>query len=291
MQQNSIVLVGSTGLVGLELKKQLEEKDIAFDCFVRGGNTNYKLAFFCVPNAVAIDLVPQFLNNGCTIIDASSAFRQSHPLIIPEINGSTLTKEDKLIASPNCTTTFLALALYPLHKHFHLKQIITSTYQAASGGGKKMLEEYKNRTLQLRLHESEEDVFGYNAEENKMVFETQKILRVPIDISATCVRICQKRVHALSIFAEFEKTIDLEVAKQAIQDEPGLVFDPDCTIEKAEGSPLTYVKRLRPVKSNPHCLELFMLGDQLLKGASTNMLQIAEYVFDLDAISALKSPL
>lgn len=287
MQQNLITLVGSTGLVGLELKKQLEEKDIAFDCFVRGGNTNYKLAFFCVPNAVAIDLAPQFLQHGCIIIDASSAFRQSHPLIIPEINGNTLTPEDRLIASPNCTTTFLALALYPLHKLFHLKKIITSTYQAASGGGKKMLEEYENRTLQLRLHESEEDESGYNAEENKMAFETQKILDAPIDISATCVRICQKRVHALSIFAEFEKPIDLEEAKQAIQDEPSLVFDPDCIIEKAEGSTLTYIKRLRPVKSNPHCLELFVLGDQLLKGASTNMLQIAKGVFDFEKFSAL----
>jgi aspartate-semialdehyde dehydrogenase len=268
MQHNSICLVGASGLVGSALKKQLKEKKIAFDEYVKNGRAQYTLAFFCTPSEVSQELAPLFLKHNCTIIDASSAFRKTAPLIIPQINGH-LIEDVPIIASPNCTTTFLSLALFPLHQLFTLKSIITSTYQAASGGGKKMLEEYK-KGYALRLHES-----PHNEEEEKMCFETQKILNHSVNMSTTCVRIYQKQVHALSIFATFVRPVDLKAAMHAIEHTQGLEYDEKATIKSTENSPAVKIKRLRK-STFDNSLELFVMGDQLLKGSSTNMLEIAE---------------
>ena len=266
MQTNSICIVGSTGLVGQSLKQLLIENHIEFDEYSRGQHTNYEWAFFCTPESVSKDLAPQFLKHGCKIIDASSAFRQSAPLIIPQINGH-LIQDAPIIASPNCTATFLALSLFPLHKLFSLKNIVTSTYQAASGGGKKMLKEYE-KGYDLRLHEG-----ANNEEEEKMNFETQKILNAKFEMNTTCVRVYQKRVHALSIFATFEKQVDINQALKSIKHVDGIEYDANATIQSTENNSLVKIKRLRKA-NNPYSLELFVMGDQLLKGASQNMFEI-----------------
>ncbi len=256
------------------------------------------LAFFCAGSAVSKEWIPKIK---CLAIDSSSAFRTTVPLVIPEINAHVLQFHPRIIASPNCAATILLMPLFPLHRKYKVKRIVVSTYQAASGAGARLLEELKKETrafldhqpyphllafpyaFNLYPHDSPMHISGYVEEERKMIFETQKILEDPqIKMSATCVRVPVLRAHSIAANVEFchpfsidsiyeiwEKTPGLKVFENRAQNRFPTPFD---VTEKEE----IYCGRLRIDPSMPNTIEFWAVGDQLLKGAALNAVQIAE---------------
>ncbi len=269
------------------------------------GEENFKeidLAFFAAGSAVSKRYIPEALSSGAFVIDSSSAFRMEPevPLLIPEINAAALGHR-KLVASPNCAATILLLPLFPLHRLFRIKRIVASTYQAASGAGFALMRELENETrahldkqpyksllpfpyaFNLFLHNSELHESGYSDEERKMLFETRKILEDDsIQLSATCVRVPVLRAHSISANVEFHHPVILEEAREAIASMPGVKLledygqnrfpTPSDATEKEE----IYCGRVRLDPSQANTLELWCVGDQLLKGAALNAVQIAE---------------
>lgn len=232
------------------------------------------------------------------------------PLVIPEINGSSLLEHKGIIASPNCTTTLLLMALYPIYRLFGIKRVITSTYQAASGGGVTLIRKLLNETERaLQGHKQSHESYGFNlflhdsplcadkysAEEVKIREETKKILNDPaIPISATCVRVPIIRAHSLSINVECAKDISLAKIYKALHNMPGLKILEDFdtrtfpTPFSASFQKETHVGRIRLDSTRKNCVEMWVVGDQLLKGAAYNALQIAEHLFGSPA--AIQEP-
>ncbi len=304
----SIAIVGATGLVGRELIKLLENFSTPFslrlfasiksdgrEISFRGGKLTvekYDLSktcdidylFFCAGKAISSCFIP--MTRG-VCIDLSSAFRNNLaiPLIIPEINLNAL-KAHRVIASPNCTTTIMLMALYPLHRAFKIKRIAAATYQAMSGGGYKLLEELNSGKKALYLHDSPQNALGYSEEEVKMVNETQKILEDPtIKITACCVRVPTPRVHSMALNVEFHLPPTLSAARQLLEASPCLLVETDhlFTTEIAEGQHKTFIGRLRYDMTQSNTLDLWAMGDQLLKGAALNAFQILESVIERDS--------
>ena len=234
---------------------------------------------------------------GCVVIDNSSAFRQDErvPLIVPEINPEAADSHQGMIANPNCSTAVALMGLYPLHREFGLKRVIASTYQAVSGAGAAGMEELEQQTRAWAAGESLEspeafahqilfnliphvDVFqedGYTKEEKKMLWESRKILNLPeLRVSATCVRVPVLRAHSMALQAEFEKPVDVEVARDVINAFDGAeVMDDPATLSYP--MPLDYaqripcgVGRIRVDSALDNGLSLFVSGDQLWKGCS-----------------------
>jgi len=243
---------------------------------------------------------------GCVVIDNSSAFRMDPdvPLIIPEINANIIKKCDKIIANPNCSTIILNIVIAPIHKINPIKKIVVSTYQAASGAGLRAMEELKSQAESYCNNEEYDTrIFGrqyiwnafshnssitenwYNEEEMKMVNETKKIMKDDnLKISATCVRIPVLRAHCESVSLTLENNIDIEkiyeVLKEAVgvkilDDRKNNIF-PEPLIVSGKND--VYVGRIRKSLINKRTLELFISGDQLLKGAALNAIQIYEYL-------------
>ncbi len=275
------------------------------------------LAFFATGAELAQQLAPEAIQRGCVVIDNSSAYRQHKqvPLVIPEINAGAGYKHRGLLANPNCSIAVSLMGLYPLHKAFGLKRVICSTYQAVSGAGAEGLTE-----LQDQVHawaegreEAEPQVFphhniafnliphvdrfgkdGYTGEETKMLKEGRKILELPeLKLSATCVRVPVFRAHSIAMNAEFEKPVDLRLARQAIEIFEGaeLCDEPESCVYP---TPLQFservrcgVGRLRKDSVFDNGLALFVSGDQLWKGAALNAVQIAE---SLDMAGKLTMP-
>jgi len=328
-----IGIVGVLGLVGKELIALLEETEFqnafspislkgygsknrpAYDGFSFSGN-NYPidtledlyrempcldLLFIAAPNEVSktVILEAKAQNSSCLIIDGSSAFRMQRevPLVIPEVNPYALTPKDRLIASPNCVATLMLLALSPLNKAFGLKRVVSSSYQAASGGGKALLETLINDTKEylqkeptknskafsVYPHESKRLENGYVEEEVKVIEEVRKILNMPhLLISLRAIRTPTLRAHGISLNLEFEKKPDLIRAQEALIKAQGITYldgkhgPKSATPELAAHEKEVFCSDLRLDLSNPYALELWIVGDQILKGSALNMLQIAQ---------------
>ena len=300
----SIKLLASSRSAGKKLKFKGEDitveeltedsfKDVDIALFAAGGSTSEKFAPACV-------------KAGCVMIDNSSAFRMDEnvPLVIPEINPEDAFKHKGIIANPNCTTAIMAVVVYPLHKAKKVKRLVASTYQAASGGGAPAMQELIDQTAAVLKGEKAEvkvmaqqiafnifphiDVFkenGYTKEELKMVNETRKIMHAPeMNITCTCVRIPVLRAHSESLNLEFEEDITPEEARAILASAPGvqLCDDPENKLYPmpidATGKYDVLAGRIRQdiSRSDKKGLDIFVSGDQLLKGAALNAVQIAE---------------
>lgn len=266
---------------------------------------SYDLAFFCAGAHVSEKFIPEFRKKTHLVIDLSSHFRiePEVPLIVPEVNIEQAYNHSGLIASPNCIAIIASLALHPLHQQYKLKRAIITTYQAASGAGYKAVEALLQETqhyltkqtsnpsffavpyaFNLFLHNSPIDAFGYSAEERKVQKELQKILSIPnCPISPTCVRVPTLRAHSVSINAEFTHDILLADVIDIIKNSPGVQYCPNATPQMASKQEDIFCGRLRR-DSSINGLDMWIIGDQLLKGAALNAYQIAEHVM-------LKSPL
>ncbi len=263
------------------------------------------LIFFCAGATVSRQFVPRAMQSGALVVDSSSAYRMNPdvPLIIPEINPHALKSAHRLIASPNCAATMLLMPLAPLHRLYRIKRIVVSTYQAASGAGATLLRELQEETraylegrhhpqflnvpyaFNLFPHNSQLHEDGYVEEERKMLFETRKILEDDsIRLSATCVRVPVLRAHSISANVEFHQPVSVADAERAINAMPGVRLFEDRaqnrfpTPRDATGIDDVLCGRLRIDPSQENTLELWSVGDQLLKGAALNAVQIAEHV-------------
>lgn len=267
--------------------------------------SNVDLALFSAGGSISEKFAPLAAAAGCIVIDNSSAFRLDSgvPLIVPEINpGAVAQAERRIIANPNCSTIITLMGLAPLHRAFGLKSIIASTYQAVSGSGSQGITELENQIQALAKGEPisksvyphqiahnvipHVDVFqdsGYTKEEQKMLLEGRKILNLPdLKVTCTCVRVPVMRSHSISLTATFEREPNLEEARAAFIDQPGvsLVDDPARGIYPVPldttGKDECQVGRLRRDQVLPHSLALWIVGDQVRKGAALNAVQIAE---------------
>ena len=262
--------------------------DIAL--FSAGGNTSEEWA-------------PKFAAVGTTVIDNSSAWRMdlSKKLIVPEINAHQLTKEDKIIANPNCSTIQMVLALAPLHKQYNIKRIVVSTYQSISGTGVKAIKQLENELAGVDgemayphpIHENALphcDVFeenGYTKEEMKLVRETQKILGdKSIAVTATAVRIPTSGGHSESVNVQFENDFELTEVRNLLKSTSGVTLqdNPETNTYPmpiyAKGKDDVFVGRIRRDGSQPNTLNLWIVSDNLRKGAATNTIQIAEHLIN-----------
>jgi len=259
------------------------------------------VAIFSAGGGTSLEWAPKFAAAGITVIDNSSAWRMdpSKPLIVPEINADVLTARDKIIANPNCSTIQMVVALNPLHKKYGIKRIVVSTYQSVTGTGVKAVTQLMNERNGIAGERAYKypidlnaipqiDVFldnGYTKEEMKMVNETKKILRDDsIRVTATTVRIPVVGGHSEAVNVEFEKDFDLNDMRSLLQSSPGVVVvdDPANQLypmpmdayEKDE----VFVGRLRRDETQPNTLNMWVVSDNLRKGAATNAVQIAEYL-------------
>ncbi len=260
------------------------------------------IALFSAGGSVSLEWAPGFAKAGTIVIDNSSAWRMHDgiPLVVPEVNGHLLKPSDKIIANPNCSTIQMVMALYPLHKRYGLKRVVVSTYQSVTGTGKKgvdqLLDErmgiaeprkvYPHRIdLNLIPHIDSFLDNGYTKEEMKMVNETRKILGDnSIGVTSTTVRVPVMGGHSEAVNAEFLQDFDLNEVRELLSEMPGVMVEdnPEKAIYpmplNAAGDRRTFVGRIRRDESQPNTLNMWVVADNLLKGAATNAVQIAEYL-------------
>ena len=265
------------------------------------------VAIFSAGGSTSLEWAPKFAEAGITVIDNSSAWRMdpTKPLVVPEINADILTVNDKIIANPNCSTIQMVVALNPLHKKYGIKRIVVSTYQSVTGTGVKAVDQLRGERVKEVKGENTEypmaykypidlnvipqiDVFlenGYTKEEMKMVKETCKIMRDDsIRVTATTVRIPVMGGHSESVNVEFANDFDLAEVKSILQSAPGVIVTDDPATQQypmpvdAYEKDEVFVGRLRRDESQPNTLNMWVVSDNLRKGAATNAVQIAEYL-------------
>jgi aspartate-semialdehyde dehydrogenase len=266
-----------------------------------------QLALFSAGGSTSLEWAPKFAEAGITVVDNSSAWRMdpTKPLVVPEVNADILTAKDKIIANPNCSTIQMVVAVEPLHKKYKIKRIVVSTYQSVTGTGKKAVDQLMGERDKAVADKNGEfpmaykyqidlnvipqiDVFldnGYTKEEMKMVNETKKIMGDDsIRVTATTVRIPVIGGHSESVNIEFENDFDLNEVKQLLSQAPGVVLQ-DEPSQQLYPMPLwahekdeVFVGRIRRDESQPNTLNLWVVSDNLRKGAATNAVQIAEYL-------------
>ena len=259
------------------------------------------VALFSAGGDTSLEWAPKFAEAGTTVIDNSSAWRmdQSKRLIVPEINANQLTSEDKIIANPNCSTIQMVVALAPLHNKYKIKRIVVSTYQSITGTGVKAVKQLENEMAGIKgemaypypIHQNAIphcDVFednGYTKEEMKLVRETQKILNDrTIAVTATAVRIPTAGGHSEAINVEFESDFDIVEVRYLLNQSPGIVVQDNIDVNTypmpiyANGKDDVFVGRIRRDGSQQNTLNLWVVSDNLRKGAATNTVQIAEYL-------------
>ena len=259
------------------------------------------LALFSAGGETSLEWAPKFADAGTTVIDNSSAWRmdQSKKLIVPEINADQLTKADKIIANPNCSTIQMVLTLAPLHKKYKIKRIIVSTYQSITGTGVKAVQQLENEYAGIKgemaykypIHRNaipQCDSFeenGYTKEEMKLVRETQKILSdKTIRVTATAVRVPIVGGHSEAVNVEFENDFDISEVRKILHDSPGITLQDNTDTYTypmpafAQGKDDVFVGRLRRDESQPNTINMWIVADNLRKGAATNTVQIAEYL-------------
>ena len=259
------------------------------------------IALFSAGGGTSLEWAPKFAEVGTTVVDNSSAWRM-HPdkkLIVPEINANILTENDKIIANPNCSTIQMVVALAPLHKKYKIKRLVISTYQSITGTGvkavKQLENEYKGEKGDMAYHYPIHrnaiphcDVFeenGYTKEEMKLVRETQKILNdKTIAVTATAVRIPVVGGHSETVNIEFENEFDVSEIRKLLNESPGVTVQDNLETNTypmpiyAEGKDDVFVGRIRRDHSQPKTLNMWVVSDNLRKGAATNTIQIAEYL-------------
>lgn len=260
------------------------------------------IAIFSAGSDTSLQWAPAFKNVGTTVIDNSSAWRMDKnvPLIVPEINGKILSVEDKIIANPNCSTIQLVMALHPLNNKYGLKRVVVSTYQSVSGSGAKGVEQLMNERNNIKgekfyPHQIDLNVIpqggdfmddGYTTEEVKLVNETRKILQSDVNLTATVVRVPVIGGHSEAVNIEFENDFVLDEVKRLLGTMPGVViFDfPEGNMYPmpilAEGKDEVFVGRLRRDFSQSNSLNMWVVSDNLRKGAATNAVQIAAYIIN-----------
>jgi len=323
-----IAVVGATGMVGEIMLKVLEERNFPFTELILVAseksvgkeiifkNKTYKvvglqtavdlkptIAMFSAGGETSLEWAPKFAAAGTTVIDNSSAWRMdsSKKLIVPEINGSILTKEDKIIPNANCSTIQLVMVLAPLHKKYTIKRVIVSTYQSITGTGVKGVQQLENEYSGIKgemaykypIHRNaipQCDSFeenDYTKEEMKLVRETKKILEDDsIAVTATAVRIPVVGGHSEAVNIEFTNDFDISELKKLLHDTPGVVLQDNTDTFTypmplyAEGKDDVFVGRIRRDESQPNSLNLWIVADNLRKGAATNTIQIAEYLLE-----------
>lgn len=256
------------------------------------------VAIFSAGGETSLEWAPKFAEVGTIVIDNSSAWRMdpSKKLIVPEINGDILTAEDKIIANPNCSTVQLLLALYPLHKEYKIKRVVVSTYQSITGTGVKAMEQMENERAGLSGEMAYKypidknciphcDSFldnGYTKEEMKLTNETKKILDPTIQVTATAVRVPVVGGHSEAVNVEFEKDFDLSKVRRLLHEQDGVTLKDDPTTfsypmpKYAEGKDDVFVGRIRRDESQANTLNMWIVADNLRKGAATNAVQIAK---------------
>lgn len=264
-------------------------------------DSNCDLALFSAGGNVSTEFAPKFAEKGTTVVDNSSAWRM-HPdikLIVPEINANELSAEDKIIANPNCSTTQLVMVLKPLHDKYKIKRVVVSTYQSVTGTGKKAVEQlegeiknnspekvypyqiFKNALPHCDVFESN----GYTKEEMKLTRETQKIMNdATIAVTATAVRVPVQGGHSEAVNIEFREDFELNEVRRLLNEMDGVVVkdNTDTNIYPmplyAEGKDDVFVGRIRRDLSQPKTINMWIVADNLRKGAATNTIQIAEYL-------------
>ncbi len=320
-----VAVIGATGMVGQVMLKVLEERSFPLDELIVvassrsvGQTLSFNsreltiisledalsqkpdLALFSAGGSVSLEWAPRFSEIGTKVIDNSSTWRLTHALIIPEINGDTLTQEDKIIANPNCSTIQLLMALKPLHDTYKIKRVILSTYQSITGTGVKAVKQLENETKGIKgemaypypIHENALphcDIFednGYTKEEMKLVRETKKIMDDDsIALSATAVRVPVKGGHSESVNVEFNSDFELSKVRQLLHEFPGVSLQDNTDVNTypmpifAEGKDDVFVGRIRRDFSRENTLNMWVVSDNLRKGAATNAIQIAEYLY------------
>lgn len=259
------------------------------------------VTIFSAGGSTSLEWAPKFAEKGSVVIDNSSAWRMdpTKKLVVPEINGDSIGPNDKIIANPNCSTIQMVIALAPLHKAYGLKRIVVSTYQSVTGTGKDAVEQLMNErngiegkmVYPYRIDFNalpHIDVFqdnGYTKEEMKMVNETRKILHDDsIGITSTTVRIPTIGGHSEAVNAEFHKDFEIAEVKQILSEAPGVIVRDDIAKNiypmpiHSHGKDEVFVGRIRRDESQPKTLNLWVVADNLRKGAATNAVQIAEYL-------------
>ena len=321
-----IAVVGATGMVGNVMLNVLTERNLEISTFIPvasensvGKKISFKgkdytivglqeavnlkpdIALFSAGGNTSLEWAPKFAAVGTTVIDNSSAWRMypDKKLVVPEINGDVLTKEDKIIANPNCSTIQLVMALAPLHKKYQMTRVIISTYQSVSGTGVKAVQQLENESKGIegdmaykypinRNAIPQCDVFlenGYTKEEMKLVNEPKKILRDDsFSVTATAVRIPTAGGHSESVNVQFKHDFDVDEVRAILEKTPGVIVQ-DNLEHQLYPMPITahnkdevFVGRIRRDLSQENSLNLWIVSDNLRKGAATNTVQIAEYL-------------
>ena len=321
-----VAVVGATGLVGSKMLQVLAERDfpltellpVASEKSV-GKEIIYKgkaykvigmadavaarpdIAIFSAGGGTSLEWAPKFAEAGTTVVDNSSAWRMdpTKKLVVPEINADVLTKEDKIIANPNCSTIQMVLALAPLHKKYGIRRVVVTTFQSVTGTGKRAVDQMFGERegkavdkvypypidLNILPHIDSFLESGYTKEEMKMVQETCKILRDDdIRVTATTVRVPTVGGHSESVNVEFGRDFTLDEVKELLSQMPGVEVqdDPQHNVYpmplNAHEKDEVFVGRLRRDESQPNTLNMWVVADNLRKGAATNAVQIAEYL-------------
>ena len=288
----------SAGKTLLFKGKPVPARQLSDNCF-----QGIDIALFSAGKKISLTYAPIAVKAGCLVVDNSSAYRMDPavPLVIPEINAHALENHSGIISSPNCTATVMLMALAPL-RQFKIRRIVMATYQAASGAGQKAMLELQEESrailenrafirtampfpyaFNLFAHNAPMTSSGYNEEEIKVIEEARKILEEPkLRIAVTCVRVPVLRAHSEALNVEFENPITAAQAKEILQKAPGVTVLEDWQQNRfpmpldASGQDNIFVGRIRQDLSNPNTLDLWAVGDQLLKGAALNAIQIAE---------------
>lgn len=323
-----IAVVGATGMVGTVMLKLLEERNFPIKELLPvasqrsvGRELVFKgklhkivgmeeavaarpdIAIFSAGGGISLEWAPKFAEVGSTVIDNSSAWRmdRTKKLIVPEINADILTKEDKIIANPNCSTIQLVMALAPLHKKYQMRRVVVSTYQSVSGTGVKAVQQLENEIAGKRgemaypypIHRNALphcDVFeenGYTKEEMKLAREPQKILDDrTFSVSATAVRIPTAGGHSEAVNVEFLNDFDVKDIRKILHDTPGVTIQDNPGTNTypmpiyAQNKDEVFVGRIRRDETQPNSLNMWIVSDNLRKGAATNAIQIAEYLMN-----------
>jgi aspartate-semialdehyde dehydrogenase len=321
-----VAVVGATGMVGRVMLQLLEERNFKIDELIpvaskksvgktivfKGQNVVIKsmqaaidskcnVALFSAGGDISLNWAPKFAASGTTVIDNSSAFRMNpvNKLVVPEINASELTKEDKIIANPNCSTIQMVMALAPIHKKYGVKRVVVSTYQSISGTGKAAVEQMNNERNGVEgdmvyPHKIDMnclphcDVFmdnGYTKEEMKIMNETKKILSDDsIKVTATAVRVPVSDGHSESVNVTLNSAFEVDEIRYLLSHTEGITVSDDIK-NNVYPTPLTahqkddvFVGRIRRDDTLDNSLNMWIVADNLRKGAATNAIQIAEYL-------------
>lgn len=321
-----VAVVGATGMVGeimlqvlaernfpvTELIPVASEKSVGKEIEWKGKSYTVvgletavalkpEIALFSAGGETSLEWAPKFATVGTTVIDNSSAWRmdETKKLIVPEINASDLTKDDKIIANPNCSTIQMVMALAPLHAKYDIKRIVVSTYQSITGTGVKAVQQLENEYAGIQgdmaykypIHRNaipQCDSFeanGYTKEEMKLVRETQKILNdKTIAVTATAIRIPVVGGHSEAVNIQFENDFDMNEIRQILHNTPGVTVQDNLDTYTypmpiyAQGKDDVFVGRIRRDESQPNTINMWIVSDNLRKGAATNTIQIAEYL-------------